>query len=42
MVVIYCCLKRENYKVLNFHRNKLSYFKTLPSFKYSPQISAAP
>ena len=27
MVVIYCYLDRENYKVLKFHSNILSYIK---------------
>ena len=29
MVVIYCYLERENYKVLKFRRNNSSYFKPL-------------
>ena len=31
MVVINCYLERETYKVLKFHRNNLSYFKTSAS-----------
>ena len=27
MTVIYCYLQRENYKVLNFHMDKYSYFE---------------
>ena len=31
MVVIYCYLEREKYKILKFNRNNSSYFKTSAS-----------
>ena len=38
MTVIYCCLERENYKVLIFHMNNFSSFEK----KHLPFLSAAP
>ena len=33
MIVIYCYLERENYKVLKFHRNNSAYFKKCASLE---------
>ena len=47
MLVIYCDLERENYKVLKFHVNISCNFEIRVSFFFKcspcgPQISAAP
>ena len=36
MVVIYCCLETENFKVLTFHVNNYSYFEISTSLFYVP------
>ena len=37
MIIIYCYLERENYKVYKFHRNYSAYFQISPL----PLLSAA-
>ena len=39
LIVIYCDLERENYKVVKFYMNISSYFEP-PSFKRRPPMSA--
>ena len=39
MVVIYCYLEREKYKILKFNRNNSSYFKTSASPLKRPPVN---